>query len=236
MNLSCLITDDEDIAARGVEKFALQIPFLGPVRLCNSAMEALQAMTENRVDLLFLDIAMPKISGLQFLRGLSHPPMVVITTAYTEHALEGYELEVMDYLVKPFSFERFLKACNKCREYHELKKQPKHGRDDYFFIKVGNQIEKIEIGQILFIEALENYVNIYTSTRKYLTLVGLSQIEAFLKDADFLKVQRSYIIARAAIGSIDGNTICIGPHRIPISRKWKDEVLADILANKLLKR
>jgi two-component system LytT family response regulator len=236
MKLSCLIVDDEEVAARGVEKYALLVPFLGPVYVCGSALEALQVMADNKIDLIFLDIQMPKLTGLQFLKSLRNPPLAVIITAFPDHALEGFELEVIDYIVKPFSFERFLKACNKSRDYFTLKDRAGSAGDSYFFIKANNRIEKIEINDILFIESLENYINIYTRQAKYLTLVGLNVIETYLEGRDFIKVQRSYIIAKSKIDSIDGNMICIGTHRIQVSRKWRDAIMADILSNKFLKR
>ncbi len=236
MKLSCLIIDDEEIAARGVEQYALQVPYIAAIRVCSSALEAMEIMANNTVDIIFLDIQMPKLTGLQFLRSLKNPPMVVIISAYPDYALEGYDLEVIDYIVKPFSFERFLKACNKCKEYFDLKNSPAAHDDDYFFIKANNRIEKIMTGDVLFIESLENYINIYTPQKKYLTLVGLNVIENYLDSRQFIKVQKSYIVSKSKIDSIDGNMICIGAHRIPVSRKWRDEILANILSNKFLKR
>ena len=175
-----MIIDDEEIVARGIEKYALQGSlahrplFIFAVLL----LEALQVMTNNNIDLIFLDIEMPKFTGLQFLKSLPDPPLVVIITAYPEYALEGYELEVIDYILKPFSFERFLKACNKCKEYFDLKNHHDVINETYFFIKANNRIKKLMCLISFFIEALENYINIYT-TKKYLTLVGLN-IVAFI--------------------------------------------------------
>jgi len=236
MKLSCLIIDDEEIAARGVEQYARQVPYIDVIRVCSSALEAMEAITNGMVDIIFLDIQMPKLTGLQFLRSLKNPPLVVIISAYPDYALEGFELEVIDYIVKPFSFERFLKACNKCKEYFDLKNRPTAPGDDYFFIKANNRIEKIMINDVLFVESLENYINIYTQQKKYLTLVGLNVIESYLDGRQFIKVQKSYIVSKSKIDSIDGNTICIGAHRIPVSRKWRDEIMAGILSNNFLKR
>jgi DNA-binding LytR/AlgR family response regulator len=236
MKLSCVIIDDEEIAARGVEQYARQVPYIGSIRVCDSALAATEVLANNPADIIFLDIQMPKLTGLQFLRSLKSPPLVVIVSAYPDYALEGFELEVIDYIVKPFSFERFLKACNKCKEYFDLKNRPAAQGDDFFFIKANNRIEKIMVNDVLFIESLENYINIYTGQKKYLTLVGLNVIESYLDSREFIKVQKSYIVSKSKIDSIDGNMICIGAHRIPVSRKWRDEIMASILTNKFLKR
>ena len=181
---------------------------------------------------------MPKLSGLELLRSLSDPPLVVIISAYPDYALGSYELDVMDYIVKPFSFERFLKASNKCKEYVDLKNRASSpgANEEYFFIKANNRIEKVITGEILFIEARENYVHIHTTHKKYLTLIGLHVIERYLDGRQFLKVQKSYVVAKSKIDSIEGNMLRIGDHQIPLSRKWRDEILADILKNKFLKR
>jgi len=236
MKLSCLIIDDEEIAARGVEQYARQVPYMGTIGVCSSALEAMDAMANNTVDIIFVDIQMPKFTGLQFLRSLKNPPLAVIISAYPDYALEGFELEVIDYIVKPFSFERFLKACNKCKEYFDLKNRSHATDEDYFFIKANNRIEKIMANDVLFVESLENYINIYTTQKKYLTLIGLNIIESYLNSSQFIKVQKSYIVSKSKIDSIEGNMICIGAHRIPVSRKWRDEIMADILSNKFLKR
>src|SRR5262249_4108339 len=156
-------------------------------------------------------------------KNLSAPPMVIITTAYPDYALEGFEMDVIDYLVKPFPFERFHKACYKAKEYFELKDGSRNS--DYFFIKADNKIEKININEILFIESLENYICIYTAKRKYMTLVSLKSVESALPEKQFIKAQKSFIVAKDKIESVEGNRLCIGQHKIPISRKWKNDVL-----------
>jgi two-component system, LytTR family, response regulator len=237
MKLSCLIIDDEEIAARGVEGYVRQVPYFENVHLCDSALKAMDILANNPIDIIFLDIEMPKLTGLQFLKSLTSSPLVVIISAYSDYALESYELEVMDYIVKPFSFDRFLKACNKCKEYADLKNRPGAASDEgYFFIKANNRIEKIMTNEVLFIEALENYINIYTAHKKYLSLVGLNAIESYLDSRQFIKVQKSYVVAKSKIDSIEGNMLHIGDHSIPVSRKWREEILANILSNKFLKR
>ena len=234
MTLRSIIVDDEDIAGKGVERYCRDIPFIKVEKICVSAAEAAAVLNEAVIDLIFLDIQMPKQTGLQFLKNLSAPPMVIITTAYPDYAIEGFDLDVVDYLVKPFSFERFYKACNKAKEYFAVKKGSPDV--DYFFIKADNRIEKIEIEEILFVEALENYVSICTQKKKYLTLVSLKAVENALPGNRFIKTQKSFVVAKDKIESVEGNMICIGQHKIPISRKWKNDVLNVIIADKLLKR
>ena len=234
--LRCLIIDDEEIARRGIANYTLRIPFIDLVRTCDSAFDALESVSKDKIDLIFLDIQMPKLNGLEFLKSFPNPPMIVICSAYPNYAIAGFELDVMDYLVKPFSFDRFLKACNKCNEYHELKGNLQSANEDFLFIKADSRIEKVETGEILFIEALENYIAIYTAERKYMTLLGLGVIESRLSPRDFIKVQKSFIVSKSKIDALEGNTICIGSYRIPISRKWKDEILSNILSNKFLRR
>jgi DNA-binding LytR/AlgR family response regulator len=234
MILKSIIVDDEEIAGRGLERYCAGIPFVRLEKICDSTQQAKEVLEKTSIDLVFLDIQMPKQTGLQFLRSLAAPPMVIITTAYPDYAVEGFELDVIDYLVKPFSFERLQKACNKAREYFEIKKGGKH--DDYFFIKADNRIEKIEIADILFIEALENYVNICTRRRKYLTLIPLKTLESTLPQSQFIKAQKSFLVAKNKIDSVEGNMLCIGEYKIPISRKWKMDVLNAILTNRFLRR
>jgi two-component system, LytTR family, response regulator len=226
VKITCLIVDDEAIARRGVEKYIEQISFLKLEGSFETALQVSKHLSEKTADLLFLDIQMPQLSGLEFIRALSHPPLVIIVTAYPNFAMEGFELDVLDYLVKPVSFERFLKACHKAKDYHTLINAPT-SQTDYFFVKADNRIEKIEIAKILFIEAVENYSTIYTSLKKYMTL---------LHGYAFLKVHRSYVVALNKIESLEGNIILISSYKIPVSRQLKDDVFKTILEGKYLKR
>lgn len=235
MKITCLIVDDEAIARRGVEKYIEQISFLKLEGSYETALQVSKYLSEKTVDLLFLDIQMPQLSGLEFIRALSHPPLVIIVTAYPNFALEGFELDVLDYLVKPVSFERFLRACHKAKDYHTLINAPT-SQTDYFFIKADNRIEKIEIAKILFIEAVENYSTIYTSLKKYMTLLSLKSLEEKLHGYAFLKVHRSYVVALNKIESLEGNMILISSYKIPVSRQLKDDVFKTILEGKYLKR
>lgn len=237
MILKCLVVDDEEIAGKGLERYCREISFIRVDGICSSTQEAMDILEKDQVDLLFLDIQMPRQTGLEFLRSLTSPPMTIITTAFPDFALDGFELDVIDYLVKPFSFERFLKACHKAREFHELKRQTQAlSHENYFFIKADHRIEKIETKDILFIEALENYICIYTEKRKYMTLVSLKQMEEILPSQLFTRVQKSFIVAKNKVQSVDGNMVCLGNYKVPISKKWRTEVLNDIFSNRFLKR
>lgn len=235
MKLNCLIVDDEAVARRGIAQYAGQTGFLEVVAAHENAVQANQTLLEKPIDLIFLDIQMPKLTGLDFLNSLSSPPMAIVISAYPEYALRGFELDVIDYIVKPFSFERFLKACNKALEYFQMKKRTLPN-SNFFFIKADNRIEKIEIDKIIFIEAVGNYTNIYTTTKKYMTLLSLKSLEDELASHPFLKVHRSYLIAKDKAEGIEGNEIVMAGYRVPISRHLRETVLASILNGKYLKR
>lgn len=236
-DMKSIIIDDEEIAAKGLESYCRQIPFIQIDKLFTSSKEAESYLKQSETDLIFLDIEMPGLSGLKLLKNLAKPPLVIITTAYPAYAVDGFELDVIDYLVKPFPFNRFLKACNKANEYF-LMKNASNGNvvKDYFFIKVGYKIEKIVTDDVLFVQALENYVSLCTTTGKYLTLISLKNIEQILPLSNFIRVHKSFIVAKDKIEAIHGNYILIGNFKIPISRNKKGEMLKVLLANRLAKR
>ena len=182
---------------------------------------------------------MPKMTGLDFLKTLPNPPMVIFTTAYPQYAVEGFELNAVDYLLKPFSFERFWKAVMKARTVKESGgKQPAStiAEPDYFYIKSDNKLIKIDYEAILFVEALQNYVAVHTTDKKYITYLTFRSVEEHLPASRFVRTHKSYIVAANKIESIEGNEIKIGVHRIPISRTEKEAVLEKLVQNKLLKR
>lgn len=237
MKLTCMIIDDEPLARKGMEEYVSDIEFLELVAVCDNALQANTYLQSNTVDLVLLDIQMPKLSGLDFLKSLEHPPVVIITTAYQEYALEGYELNVTDYLVKPIAFSRFVKAVNKAKDFLLLKqKEPAAEPAAYFFLKVDNRFEKISYDEILFAEALQNYVAIYTAEKKMLSYITFTQVENQLPAGKFLKVHKSYIVAMDKIKTVEGNIINIAQHQIPVSRGLKDEVMQKIVFDKLIKR
>lgn len=237
MKIKCMIVDDEPIARKGIQEYIHEIDFLETVAVCDDALQANAILNTTPVDLLFLDIQMPKLTGIDFLKSLANPPAVIFTTAYQEYALEGYELAVMDYLVKPILFNRFLKAVNKARDYIELKQNTNTPNNaDYFFLKVDNKFEKILYSDVLFVEALQNYVAVHTAEKKMLSYITLTSIESQLPSAQFVKIHKSYLVAVSKINAVEGNMIIIGKHQLPISRVLKDEVMQRVVENKLMKR
>jgi DNA-binding LytR/AlgR family response regulator len=192
--------------------------------------------------LVFLDVQMPVINGIDFLKSAPYEPMVIITTAYPSYALEGYQLDVMDYLVKPITFRRFLSAVNKARDYHQLRSLQNSAdgtrpeETDYFFVKCGHRYERIYFAEILFIEALQNYVTIYTSKEKYITLLNLKSVEEKLDNKIFMRVHKSYIVSIPKIDSIESNDIFIQKYQIPISRQFREDVIEKVVNDKLWKK
>jgi DNA-binding LytR/AlgR family response regulator len=239
MKMNCLIVDDEPVARKGIAEYVSDIDFLNLVGECENPMKAASLMNIQAVDLIFLDIQMPKLSGIDFLKTLKNPPLVIFTTAYSEYALEGYSLDVVDYLMKPITFDRFLKAAQKAFEIHTLKRlasQPKEGGQDYFFVKSESKFEKLFFNEVYYVEAMQNYAVIHTKDRKLITYITMTSLESQLPKEQFLKVHKSYIVGVQHIKAIEGNEILIGSARIPISRNLKDEVVNQILGNKLFKR
>lgn len=239
MKLKCLVIDDEPIARQGLQEYIGEIDFLSLVGSCENAIKAAQLLNEQKIDLIYLDIHMPKVSGIEFLKTLRTPPMVILTTAFPDYAIEGYSLDVIDYLVKPVTFERFLKATQKAFEVAALKRIATGQRNqmqEYFFVKADGKYEKINFSDILYVEALQNYVVIHTREKKLITYVTLSGIEGQLPEELFIKVHKSFIISIPHIRSIDGSEILIGTARIPISRNLKENVVARIIGNNLFKR
>lgn len=226
--MNCLIVDDELIARRGIEKYVQQTPFLnlaGSVRTCAEAANLLS----QDIDLLILDIQMPQQTGLEFLKNLPDPPLSIIITAYPEYALQGFELDVIDYIIKPLSYERFLKACTKAKDYLELKQKRNQHVPDYVFLKSNGKIEKVFFADILYIEAKENYSHVFTLNGNFFILLGLGQMEAKLDVQQFMRVHKSFIVAVDKIVRIEGNSVYIGERKMPLSRKVKMELKARLL-------
>ncbi|MGO4290579.1 LytR/AlgR family response regulator transcription factor [Chitinophaga sp. RAB17] len=225
MNISCIIVDDEPLAREGLELLVRDTGFLQLAAICRNVMEASQVLSQEKIDLMFLDIEMPKIRGTDFLRGLTSRPLVIITTAYPNFALEGFELNVLDYLVKPITPERFLRSVNRAQEFLQTQQPASPSSDTFFFIKCSNIYEKIAYQDILYIEGSQNYVTIYTAQHKFLTLSTLKAIEEQLPAAKFLRIQKSFIVAIDKIQSIANNEIIIGTHKIPVSKNYKEELM-----------
>lgn len=238
MKLTCLIIDDEPIARKGLEEYVNEVDFLHLVGECENAVTASRYLNEQNIDLILLDIHMPKLTGIEFLKSVRNPPLVIFTTAYSDYALEGYSLNVVDYLMKPITFDRFLKAAQKAFEVHQLKRLAADHKthSDYFFVKAESKFEKVNYSEVRYVESLQNYVIIHTSTNKLITYMTLTSLENQLPKDLFLKVHKSFIVSISAIKSIDGNEIVIGDSRIPISRNLKDQVVNRILGNNLFRR
>jgi DNA-binding LytR/AlgR family response regulator len=237
--INCVIIDDEPLAREGLANYVREVDFLTLSGTGENPLELLPLLDRQTIDLVFLDIQMPKMNGIEFLKILQKPPMVVITTAYPSYALEGFQLNVLDYLLKPVTFERFFKATSKARDYHRLLMKSFSNDsattepDDYFFIKCGSKYEKIPFEEILYVEGMQNYVNIYTLKGKYVTMLSLKNLEENLDQKAFIRVHKSYIVAISKIDGIEGNEIFMQNNRIPISRNYREQVIGQVVTKKL---
>ncbi len=240
MTLNCIVIDDEPLARKGLREYIGDVEFLRLLGEFDNPLRATDVLMNGKVDLIFLDIQMPKMTGMEFFKTLANPPLVIFTTAYPQYAVDGFEMNAADYLLKPFSFERFWKAVVKVRALFESGKvssvHPLIVEEDHFFIKTDNKLVKINYLDILFVEALQNYIAVHTINRKFITYLTFKSVQESLPQHIFLKVHKSYIVSLSKIESIEGNEILIGTHHIPISRNMKDEVLEKILKGKYFKR
>jgi DNA-binding LytR/AlgR family response regulator len=233
--INCLVVDDEPIAREGIMEYIRQIDYLNPVAQCKSAAEAAGLLQKTQIDLIFLDIQMPKLTGIEFIKALADPPLIIFTTAYSEYALEGFELDVVDYLLKPISFARFLKAAEKAQSYLHAKNKELSITPEFFFIKCNGKIEKILMADVLYIEAMANYVIIYTKQKKYITYLTFSGIEEQLPAHLFVRIHKSYLVAISAIQTIDGSDVITGTARLPLGKTFRNEVMNRI-EERLIKR
>jgi DNA-binding LytR/AlgR family response regulator len=241
MKLRCVIVDDEPLASEGLMKYIEVIDYLELAAIAENPLELNKILENERIDLIFLDIQMPHMTGLDFLKISTNLPMVIITTAYPNYALDGFQLDAVDYLLKPITFNRFFKATSKAKELFWLKNQKAENQSqsaepDYLFIKCESKYEKILIDEILFVQALQNYVIIFTTQGKYMTLLPLKTVEEYLDSNRFLRVHKSYLVAIAKIGSIENNDITIQTHLIPISRTMREQVIEVVVKRKLLSK
>ena len=233
--INCLVVDDEPLARAGLADYISEIDFLHLTAQCKSAMEAEEWLQKADIQLMFLDIQMPKLTGLEFLKSLPNPPLVIFITAYSEHALESYELNVLDYLLKPVSFSRFLQAARKAREFYTTKEIPAAPSEEFFFIKCDSRLEKIFTADVLFIEAKGNYISVQTKDKKYITYLTFKGISAQLPAQLFVQVHKSFLVAVQAITSLELASILVGGHELPLSKSYKQEVL-DRIEGKIMKR
>lgn len=231
MKIKCIITDDEPMARKGLRGYIEKIDFLTLTGECEDAIQLNTLLKTQQVDLIFLDIEMPEMTGLELLSNLTNPPKVIIVSAYEQYALKGYEFEVVDYLLKPVSFDRFLKSANRI---HDLLQTEQKDADDYIFVKSDKQLKKILFRDILFIESMENYVIIQTVSSKEIVYTTLKQIHESLPQDIFQQTHRSYIVNIDQVNAIDGNLLNVNSHKIPVARNLRDNVFNLILNNRLI--
>lgn len=234
MKIKTIIIDDEPIARVGLKGYVNRIEHLEHIGSYPNPAAAASKTEGLKVDLMLLDIRMPKINGLDYLRTFKNPPLTIITTAYPEFALEGFELDVMDYLVKPVSFPKFQKAVNKVTDYLNLK-AAQTVQPGYFFVKSGGKIERIYFEDILFIEALQNYVTIHTVSGKIIAYTTMKNVYSSLPEDKFLRVHKSYIVAVRYVDAITGSKIMIKDNEVKVSRELRKDIF-EKLKDKTLKR
>ena len=226
--LKYIIIDDEPLAHDIIKEFCSMLPHLQLEKDCYDAMEAMQYLNENTVDFMFLDINMPKLGGLDFLKTLTNPPKTIITTAYKEHALEGFELNVVDYILKPFSFDRLVKAVNKVSQTETPKTTIKEVSTDSsstrFFIKGDKKHHQIDLSDLLYIEAYGNYTKLFLKDEMIVSHEKISHYESILTDANFLRIHKSFIVAIDKIKFIEGNRVLINGNEIPIGQTYKSRI------------
>jgi len=228
--MRCIAVDDEKLVLDLLVDNINQVPYLQLVKACRNAMEAIEILQQEKIDLIFLDIQMPKLSGLQFIQSLQQPPMVILITAYEKYALESYNLNVVDYLLKPVPLERFLKACNKAKKLFDLGKEKplveKEQSADHIFINVEYTLVKILFADILFIEGLKDYIKIHLapSSKPILTKMSLKGMEEKLPAGKFVRVHKSYIVAADKITIIKRDLVYLGNNEIPVSDFYKENL------------
>ena len=230
--LNCIAVDDEPFALVLLEDYINKIPFLNLVAKCNDAFEAVKVFQEKKIDLVFIDIQMPGITGLQFIESLPEKPMFILVTAYKQYALDGYALDVIDYLVKPFSLDRFLKACNKAKGLQEMKLANMQlinqaAQAEYFFINADQALVKINYNNILWVEGFRDYVKIFlkNSSNPIVARNNVSGIEKLLPTSKFIRVHKSFIVPISDISSVKRNSVFINQHEFSIGDKYRNAVI-----------
>ncbi|MBL0745538.1 LytR/AlgR family response regulator transcription factor [Chryseolinea lacunae] len=235
MKMKCLIVDDEPMARKGMEEYVSDVPFLEHVGSFENAQAVAGHLKNHSVDLMLLDIQMPNLNGIEFLKLLVNPPLVIFTTAHPDYALEGYSLDVIDYLVKPTLFARFQKAVTKAFEFHSLRTATAQSAD-YFFIKCDQVFEKVSHSEVLYVEAMQNYAVIHSAKGKRIAYITLTALEEKLPKEKFMRVHKSFIVSLDKITALDGHELMIGTAHIPVSRTLKDDVLSRVMGDNLIKR
>ena len=228
--LRCIAVDDEPLALELLEDNISKVPYLQLVAKCSNAMEAMKVLQQQPADLIFLDIQMPGLTGLQFIQSMTDKPMIILITAYEKYALEGFNLDVTDYLVKPVSLDRFVKACNKAKELYELKNRINKdapSNPDYFFVNVDYSLLKVNFNDITYIEGLKDYIKIHlkSTPRAIITRMAMKAIEEELPVAKFLRIHKSYIVSLEHITAIRKNSVFIDEMELPVGENFRGAVL-----------
>ncbi len=237
MTINCLIVDDEPLARNLLSDYVKKIPYLNLVGTAGNAVNAMEILRRNTIDLIFLDIQMPELTGISMLKVLQKKPMIIFTTAYSEYALESYELDVVDYLLKPITFERFLKAVEKANQRLPSTDGPDKTPEklpSFVFVKDGTKLVKINLDEIIYVEGLKDYVTIHTRQQKIVSLQRLKTLEEQLPSDQFIRIHNSYIIALNAISSVHKGEVQIGSVRLPISDSYKKSFKDWVDKNQLL--
>ncbi len=233
--MKCIVVDDEKLARQLLENYLSKLDDVEVLGSFRSAILARNFLQTQEIDLMFLDIQMPDLTGLELLRLLPKPPITILTTAYKQYALESYELNVIDYLVKPIAFERFLKAIEKTKDFLNFKSNEKKQARDFIFIKTGQKIIKLLYADILYIEGFREYLKIHTTTGFHLVLMNFKDAQALLPAPNFLRIHRSFIVNLNKLEYIEGNILVINNRKIKVSTTYKSALLEYLNSNNLMK-
>jgi len=228
--IQCIAIDDEPLALELLADNISKVPYLQLVAACDNAMDAMKILQQQPVDLIFLDIQMPGLTGLQFIQTLKEKPMFILVTAYEKYALEGFNLDVVDYLVKPVSLERFIKACNKANELHQLKTKPKQSNaesnQNFFFVNVDYSLLKVIFNDISYIEGLKDYIKIHlkSTTKSVITRMSMKSLEDQLPASQFIRIHKSYVVSLKHVTAVRKNSVFIDTLELPVSDNYRDAV------------
>jgi two-component system, LytTR family, response regulator len=230
--IRCIAIDDEPLALELLEDNISKLPYLQLVAKCDNALEAMKVLQEQPVDLIFLDIQMPGLTGLQFIKSMTEKPMIILVTAYEKFALEGFNLDVVDYLVKPVSLDRFVKACNKAKELFQLKTKSKEGaaaaNSEYFFVNVDYSLLKVVFSDIVYIEGLKDYIKIHlkSTSKAIITRLSIKSLEEQLPASQFIRIHKSYIVSLKYVTAVRKNSVFIDAIELPVSDNYRDSIAA----------
>ena len=236
--MNCIALDDEPLALDIIEAYVKKHPELNLIARCNNADEASKVLNSQHIDLMFLDIQMPGVTGLNFVRSLKNKPLFMFTTAYSEYAIDGFELDAIDYLLKPIAYDRFEKAIEKAKEYYTIKNNSglteSDLENDFIFVKANQQLIKLAYGEILYVEAFADYVKIFLNNRKIVTLQTMKKMEAKLPSDIFSRVHRSFIVNRKAVQSFSTSVCEVNGEKIPVGKNYKNDFIKLMKSNQIL--